>query len=104
MLVLPSIQRRYEKSNGFQIAIVNKMRLVFGIQEVSRRPHSEDIPDICGRCFKCFEAVVGFDDSKKAREKLNNGLKSKWEKCKNFVCKIHFKSVENVCEDCFVEE
>ena len=59
MLVLPSIERRYENSNGFQIAIVNKMRRVLGIQEVSRRPQLEDIPAKCGRCFKCVKAIVG---------------------------------------------
>ena len=40
----------------------------------------------------------------KAREKLNNKFKSNCGRCKNFVCKIHVKNVENVCEDCFLEE
>ena len=44
MHVLPSVQQGYEKSNVFQIAIVNKMRRVLAIQEVSRRPRLEDIP------------------------------------------------------------
>ena len=70
MLVLPSLQRRYENSNEFQIAIVNEMRRVLGIQKVSRRPKFDDIPTKCGRCFKCVEAVVGCDDYKKAGEKL----------------------------------
>ena len=80
------------------------MRRVLGIQEVSRRPQLEDIQAKCGRCFKCVEAIVWCDDYKKARKKLNTKLKSKCGKCKNFVCKIHVKGVENVCEDCFVEE
>ena len=76
MLVLPSIQRRYENSNGFQIAIVNKMRRGLGIQDVSKRHQLEDIPAKCGRCFKYVEAIIGCDDYKKARKELNNKLKS----------------------------
>ena len=54
--------------------------------------------------FKCVEAIVGYDGYKKARKKLNKKLEFKRRECKNFACKIHVKSVENVCEDCFVEE
>ena len=104
MLVLPSIPRRYENSNEFHVAIVNKFRRVLGIQDVPRRPQLQVIPAKCDRCFKCVEAIVGCDDYKKARKKLNNKLKSKCGKCKYFGCKIHVKSVENVCKDCFVEE
>ena len=74
MLVLPSIQRRYENSNELQIAIVNKFRRVLGIQDVSRRPQSEVIPAKCGRCFKCVEAIAWCDDYKKARKKLSNKM------------------------------
>lgn len=102
MHVLPSVQQGYEKSNVFQIVIVNKMRRVLAIQEVSRRPRLEDIPAKCGRCFKFVKAIAGYNDYKKGREKLNN--KSKCGKYENFVGKFHVKGVENVWEDCFVEQ
>ena len=104
MHVLPSVQQGYEKSNGFQIAIVNKTRRVLAIQEVSRRPRLEDIPAKCGRCFKFVKVIAGSNDYKKGREKLNNKLKSKCGKYEDFLGKFHVKSVENVWEDCLVEQ
>ena len=76
ILILPSIQRQYRNSSGFQIAFGNKMRRVLGIQEVPRRPKEEDIPAKCGQCFKFVKAVVGCDVYKKTRKKTINKLKS----------------------------
>ena len=64
------------------------MRRVLGIEEVYRSPQLEDIPAKCGQYFKCVEAIVGSNDYKKAREKLNNKLKSKCGKCKNLYIKL----------------
>ena len=87
ILILPSIERQYRNSSGFQIAIGNKMRRVLDIQEVPRRPKEEDIPAKCGQCFKCVKAVAGCDVYKKARKK-NNKLKSKCGKFNIFYVKF----------------
>ena len=101
-LFLPNIERRYANQIGLQISIINKMRKVLGIQEVSRRPPMENAVVKCGCCCKYVEGIVGSADYKKDREKLNNKIKSKCFKCGLFLCKAHQKAVEYICEDCFV--
>ena len=82
-LVMPAIKRRYEQhSNGLQIKVLNKMRRVLGIKEVMARPDN-DIPAQIGRCFKCVQELVGTDNYTYKRERLNNKLKTKCNKCKN---------------------
>ena len=95
-LVLPSIQRQFGNPNGLQIKILNKTRRVLNIQEVNHRPQIENQRTKCGRCFKCVDEIVGIADYENKREKLNI--------CSQFLCKVHQKSTNYVCEDCFVED
>ena len=61
------------------------MRRVLGIEDVFRSPQLEDISAKCGQYFKCVEAIVGTNDYKKGREKLNYKLETKCGKCKNCI-------------------
>ena len=97
MLVLPSIQPRYRNSNGFQFAIVNKLLLILGNREVSRRPLLDDAPAKCGRCLKCVKAIVGCNDYKKAR-------KFKGRKYKNFCVKYMSAMLRMIVEIVFCIE
>ena len=103
-LVLPSIQRRFEIPNSFQIKILNKIRHVLNMLEVNHHPQIENQRTKSGRCFKCADEIVGTADYKNKREKLNNKLKSKCHICCRSLCKVHQKSTKYVCEDCFVED
>ena len=71
-LVLPAIRRRYSQSNGLKITVINKVRRVLGINEVSTRHQLENFNPTSGKRFKYVEAIVGKKSYKAEREKLYN--------------------------------
>ena len=58
-LVLPAIRGRYSQSNALRITVINKIRRVLGMNEVSARPQPENFNPTSGRCFKYVEGIVG---------------------------------------------
>ena len=99
-LVLPAVRRRYERSNGLHIKIINKMRRFLGIKEVLVRPEPENFIANTGRCFKCVESIVGTAHYKIKQKKMNSKLKTKCSKCLKFICKQHQAKVQFLCADC----
>ena len=95
MLVLPSIQRRFENSRGFKIDLIQKMRRVLGIAELNKAPSKATAT--VGRCKACVHNIVGSPEYKEKRQKLNKKLKLICEKCSEFVCKNHIKEVCEIC-------
>ena len=81
------MRRRCSQSNGLKITVINKIRRVLGINEVSARHQPENFNPTSGRCFKCVEAIVGKQYYKTEREKLKNKLKTKCSKWQKFICK-----------------
>ena len=102
-LVLQAIRRRYSQWNGLKIAVINKIRCVLGINEVSAHPKPENFNPTSVRCFKCVEAIVGKISYKAEEEKLNNKLKTKCSKCQKFIYKKHQTELQFICEDCIKE-
>ena len=49
---------------------MNKMRRVWEIQEVARRPRLTQSQWNCGQCLKCVEAIDRRDDCNDEREKI----------------------------------
>lgn len=96
LLVIPNIQRRYENNQGFKNELNQKMRRILGFAELDNVPRTST--STVGRCKVCVHNIVGKPDYKEKREKLNNKLKSKCEKCSDYLCKNHTKAV---CEICF---
>ena len=80
-LVLPAVRRWYSQSNVLKITVVNKIRHLLGIIDVSARPQPENFKPISGRSFKYVEVIVGKKPFKAEMEKLNNNLKTKYWKC-----------------------
>lgn len=97
MLVMPNVQRRYTNNNGRQMAVTQKMRRVLGIVEVNRSPSSSISNSNAGRCHICLESILGTPNYKSQRDKLNNKLKTKCEKCKEITCKVHCAFI---CQSC----
>ena len=95
LLVLPNIQRRFENSRVFKIDLIQKMRRVLGIAELNKAPSKATAT--VGRCKVCVHNIVGSPEYKEKRQKLNNKLKLKCEKCSEFVCKNHIKVVCEIC-------
>ena len=83
-----------------KITVINKIKRVLRINEVSARPQPEDFNPTSGRCFKCVEAIVRKKSYKAEREKLNNKLKTKCSKCQKFICKNHQTELQLICKDC----
>ena len=98
--VLPAIRRRHSQSNGFKLTVINKIRRVLEINEVSARPKPENFNPTSGRCFKCVETIVGKKSYNAEKKKLNNKLTIKCSKCQKYVCKKHQTELQFVCEDC----
>ena len=77
---------------------MNKLLLILGNREVSRRPLLDDVLAKCGRCLKCVKAIVGCNDYKKAR-------KFKGRKNKNFCVKYMSGMLRMIVEiDFCIEE
>lgn len=99
VLVLPAIRRRCEKSNGFQIKIVKKMRQSLGIKEVLGCPEPDNFVrkhwkmiQVCG--VYCWNSTL------KNLKNLKNKLKTKCSKCLKFICRQYQAEVQFVCADC----
>ena len=76
-LVLSATRRRYSQSDGLKITVINKIRCVLGINEVSAHNQTENFNSTSRRCLKYVEAIVGKKSCKAERNKLNNKLKRK---------------------------
>ena len=87
-LILPGIQRRYNNNNGLNIPRLQKIQELLHLPQVNRRPTSDE-QATQGRCHKFVEEIVGTENYKVDRKKLNNKLKSKCHKCNFFMCKDH---------------
>ena len=88
-LVLPNFQRRYDNNNGLRIDVIQRMRRVLRAQEVNWRPAGpQNTPRERDRSHKCVEEIVGREDYKTVREKLNNKIQIRCNDCNNFLCKV----------------
>ena len=90
------MQRCYQDLSNFSTVPVHKMRQVLGIQ--IDKPRNLLTVNI-GRCYVCVENIIGTDDYKLEREKLNNKLKTKCSKCSQVICKYHTRSICEKCKD-----
>ena len=86
-LVLPAIQHRFENSNGMQSSAMQKIERVLCIQNIHRPVGNVD--ESVGRCGICVSEIVGTDNYKQKRGKLNNKVKTKCQKCQSLTCKAH---------------
>ena len=86
-LILPSIKRRYCNSNGLQIRIINKIRRVLGVKEVSRKPDVENAQTKSGRSLNAWKEFLVPAHTRPSE--MNNKLKFKCRKCNKFICKKH---------------
>ena len=95
-LILPVIIRRKNQSNRFKITIINKIRHVLGINEVSTCPQPENFNPTLDRCFKCVEIIVW---RQKDRTWTTSWRKicSKYQK---FICKKHETELQYICGNC----
>ena len=82
---------------------MEKIRLVVGIAELNQQPQTETPLTHSGHCYKCVEMIVGKANYKLSREKMNNKLKTKCRRTKNFNCKKHLKKIEYICSECLEE-
>ena len=57
VLLLPTVRRRYENSNGFQMKIINKTRRFLSIEEVLGRAEPDNFIANTARFFKCVEPI-----------------------------------------------
>ena len=94
-LVLPSIQHRFENSNSIQSSATQKIERVLCIQNIYRPVGNVD--ESVGRCGICVSKIVGTDNYRQKRGKLNNKLKAKCQKCQSLTCKAHSRLV---CPSC----
>ena len=96
----PFSRRRYSKSNGLKIIVINKIRRVPGIRKVLACPKPENFNTTSGRWLKCVEAAFGKKSCKAERENLNQKLKTNCLKCQTFVCKKDEIELQFISEDC----
>ena len=94
-LVLPSIQYRFENSNGIQSSARHKTERVLCMQNIYHPV--ENVDESVGRCDICVSKVVGTDNYRQKRGKLNNKVKTKCQKCQSLTCKAHSRLV---CASC----
>ena len=57
VLLLPTVRRRYENYNGFQMKIINKTRRFLSIEEVLGRAEPDNFIANTARFFKCVEPI-----------------------------------------------
>ena len=92
-LILPIVQLRYEIRNGIEITVREKIRRVLGITEWNWQPQPEAPLTHSDSCYKCVKMIVGKANYKQSRERMNNKLKTKCWRCKNFICKKHQEKI-----------
>ena len=98
-LVLPSIQNRYQNSNGIQLPILLKIWCVLGIKETNTRPLIQTSANLFGRSHVCVQQIVGSPQYRKMQQNMNNKIKSKGACCSSFICKKHIAETESICCD-----
>ena len=86
-LVLPTIQHRFENSNGIESYAMQKVERVLCIQNIHCPVGKVD--ESVGRSGICVGKIVGTDNYKQKRKKLNSKLKTKCQKCQSLTCKAH---------------
>ena len=94
-LVLPAIQHHFENSHSIQSSAMQKIERVLCIRNIHRPVGNVD--ESVGRCGICVSKIVGTDNYKQKRKKLNNKLKTKCQKCQSLTCKAHSRFV---CASC----
>ena len=74
-LLLPAILHRFENSNGIQSSNMQKMKIMLCTQNI-HRPIG-NVNEFCDRCDICVSKIVGIDNYKQKRKKINNKSKNK---------------------------
>ena len=90
-LVLPAIQHRFENSNGIRSSVMQEIERVLFTQNIHRPVGRVD--ESVGRCGISVSEIVGTDNYKQKRGKLNNKIKTKCQKCQSLACKAHSRSL-----------
>ena len=85
-LVMPQILRR--NRNGLNVSVLKKIELLIGVEE---EPRVEEQLS-AGMCKVCLDNIKGRDNYKKNKGNIGR-IKTKYSKCKDFVCEKHSKPV-----------
>ena len=98
-LVKPHIERRYNNPVGIQKHLYRKMGEVLGKEEIPQyeRPVQQDQGK---RCAMCLEEIIGHENYKTKKNKLNNKIKTACCKCRYAVCAKH---TVVTCQKCHEE-
>ena len=86
-LCLPSVQRRYDSSNGIRVNQMMKIKRVLSINKEVRPIENKEQT---GQCYVFVENILGTLSYISKRNKLNNKLKITCHSCNQIFCKDHY--------------
>ena len=86
-LCLPSVQRRYDSSNGIRVNQMMKIKRVLSINKEVRPIENKEQT---GQCYVFVENILGTPSYISKRNKLNNKLKITCHSCNQIFCKDHY--------------
>ena len=94
-LCLPSVQHRYDSSNGIRVNQTMKIKRVLSINKEVRPIENKEQT---GQCYVFVENILGTPSYISKRNKLNNKLKVTCHSCNQILCKDHYDYI--LCHNC----
>ena len=94
-LCLPSVQHRFDSSNGIR---VNQMMKIKRVLSINKEVRSIENKEQTGWSYVCVENIIGTPSYISKRNKLNNKLKVTCHSCNQIQCKDHYDYI--LCHNC----
>ena len=98
-LCLPSVQHRFDSSNGIR---VNQMMKIKRVLSINKEVRSIENKELTGWSYVCAENIIGTPSYISKRNKLNNKLEVTCHSCNQILCKDHYDYI--LCHNCKNEQ